>query len=672
MGQYLSKFKGAIGQRQSSQILNLLNKRRNTGQIRSFSDFTKQLEGLMRELTSTTLQPTLKLFPPKANELISSEQYNFMIDRVYDDLEAAFEESNNIEAVQQAHEALIKDILLKSLRAGVAELESKISLYESLNRDTHGFDQAVFSTFRESKENRTHNVSLSVRNLFIDPRVPDTNTSLNDAAIDIVGERLTLGHDSISYHNISSVKQLFDSTTPQSELLVNPPGVSLQNIIDNTVGTYWIQALLFSSKKSSVKVKLELDFGTVREFNFIEIEPALVQDIILESIHYIDGNNITQQLTENEVTLTGPTSVHLVKTSAQKIILTFRDEHYSSIQFSYNDNDTLLNQAIQEPVTGTDGNVNLVNKELRDIVTSTEVRDIIGIGSVTEDSIFNGYEFVFGIDNIRLGLTQHASSSIYVSKPLSVSSVGEIGLRTVESRSYKDTNNITHFTSDTYADNNVFLNSIEYWIVKQDFNTGGTLTRTTKFPLLPLGVSRVYNERLLLTEKTDVSIADPDIGSPVFFTNTDTSEGNIIVYRNGVAIVENTDWENITTVANRTPNNGDPMKFRIKILDQLPGDVFTVSYNPLISSTRNIPTNVQAFSSIGGLQIVDLVGDMSAYADNNQLITINDSSALTSSESKLYLTIVLRQNTADISTTPTVEEYTLLVGTTDIERFKEV
>ena len=129
MSQYLEKFKGTIGTKQSNQILKLLNKKREEGRIRTMEEFSTQLNDLIAELQSTKLQPSLTLYQGDENAPIDSQQFNFMLDRVEDDLTAAFEEANNIDTVQQSHEALIRDMQLKNLRAGIAELESKITRF---------------------------------------------------------------------------------------------------------------------------------------------------------------------------------------------------------------------------------------------------------------------------------------------------------------------------------------------------------------------------------------------------------------------------------------------------------------------------------------------------------------------------------------------------------------
>ena len=81
--------------------------------------------------------------------------------------------------------------LLKNLRAGIAELESKITTYEIINGDNRGFDRAKFSTFRESKEGRLQRAEAQPV-LFTDPRTGTAISSTYDANIDLVGERLTL------------------------------------------------------------------------------------------------------------------------------------------------------------------------------------------------------------------------------------------------------------------------------------------------------------------------------------------------------------------------------------------------------------------------------------------------------------------------------------------------
>ena len=699
MGRYLDKFSNVIGKRQTEQILKLLNKKRNTGQIRSVQEFTQQLETLMRDLTSTNLIPSLSLFMAEEDEKTDSETFNNMIDRVQDDLEAAFEESINIDEVQKSHEGLVRDVILKNLRAGVAELESQITLFEFINQDVRGFDAAIFSTFRESREGRTQRGGDQTQVLFADPRRNNILfPATQDATVELVGERLTLAESNKVFHNIVRARQIFDSESPQSELVVEPAGSKLSNIIDNTKGTYWIQAILFAKSKPYIKIKLEFDLGGSKEVNVIEIEPASRQGLVLEAVHYLDGNNIITNLNLPERIIEGPASVRFKKVATSKIILTFRNENAVSTQFEYGNVDPVYSQALEEPPEGFEAQRSAVNEELKELLGSSKVKALLGIKDITKN-VFSGYEFLTGLDNIRVGITNYQSRSIYVSSPLNLCGAGQLGLKTLESRPYIDNNDgSVKYTNTTYdiaedsslidddslavgeISNTFFQSSIEYWAVKQDLNAAGALIKTTIFPILPLGVERVEHERLVLTDKSDSSLTEPDLGKLQFFTTR--ADGNIKVYRNGELLndetgnaLANTGWQldpNPNT-SGSTPNNGIRMTTRIKLLDLLPGDIVTVSYNPLLSTTTSIPRTLSTFTTIGGLQVVDRSGDLSVRAAPGQIVIldkIGEDSTL--QESNIYLVIIIRQNTAEPTLSAAVEEYTLLSGCKDPSKFEEV
>lgn len=678
MGQYLNKFKNIIGSKQTEQVIKLLNKKKADGQIRNIAEFSEQLQSLLRDLTSTELSPSLKLWAASAHAETSSEQYNFMLDRVEDDLEAAFLEANNIDEVQQAHTAIVRDVLLKNLRAGIAELESKVNLYKLLNESNNNFDNAIFSTFRESKSARLRRTNAATKSLFIDPRKKESIPVTEDTSVDIIGERLILGSKNTSYHTIKTVTQIFDTESSQSELIVDPPNVSVNNIIDDQTGTYWVQSLLFKEKPDTVKFKFEFDLGQVQEVNFIEIEPAVFKDLILESVDYIDGNNILTNLNVNEITFDGPTAVRIRKAALKKIILTFRNEHFTPIEFEYNDIDNLTNQTFQQPAEGFNPNINNVTNDLLDIISSIEIQNIIGLSSTT-NSQFNGYQFVNGLDNIRIGLADFNVRGIYVSDELNTNDIGQIALKASESRPYLDDNVVT-YTDATYSDNGHYLSSIEYWVIKQDFSDAGTLLNTAWLPILPADTSEIFHERLVLNEKSDTDLADPDIGSTMFFTNATASEGNIRVYRNGILMENRTgttlsngwQWYNQTNTEDRTPGSGTPMSFKIQVGNIFAGDIFTASYQPLNSSVQNIPSTLNEFTSVGGAQIVDLIGNLTAYRLDTQSIIINkEDSFNTLKTNKLYLAIIIRQNTADTSISSAVEDFTLLASNKNILKFED-
>ena len=692
MGQYLNQFRNKIGSRQTQQVLKLLNKQRNAGQIRSIEDFSKRLESLMREITSTTLKPTLSLFPAQSNDKIDSETMNFMLDRIKDDLEASFEESNNIAEIQSAHTAIIKDLLFKNLKAGLAELETKVSLYEFLNRSKKGFDQAISSTFRETQLNRINKQEATSSNtLFLDPRRGISFSDNQHAEIDLIGEKLTLALNEKKFYQIHSAKQLFDADTQQSELIIEPPNSKIENILDGQKGTYWIQTLLFENLQPFVDLKLELNLGITKSINTLEIEPIAKKPFILTGISYLTNHNSIETLSIQEIELTGPVSLNFSTISTSKLFLTFRTINPLPTEFEYSAKDTLLNQAIKEPIEGLSPSMDQIGEDLSRLLASGSIKNNIGLSS-QETKTFHGYEYIIGFDNIRIGFANYVDKAVYTSIPLTVTNKGILGLKVDEKRPYSSLSGEVSYTNLTYNNEDVneaggnnsrnFLGSIEYWIVKQDLDTQQNIIRTNVFPILPIGTTRIHHERLLLTEKSDPTFVYNDIGSLVFFTNP--TDGDLKVYRNFQLLSNETGniyategWkiepEPTADLPLKTPNNGSRMKFKLKIVSPRPTDIYTVSYTPLTSSTFNIPQTLSAFSSVGGLQVVDLVGDLSARSTPEQIIVFErpgeNNAAL---ESKVHLMIILRQNTANVYLTPIIEEYTLFAGSEDSLKFTEV
>jgi len=684
MGKYIDKFRSLMGKRQTDQILKLLTKKKNTGQIKSIDEFSRELDSLVRELTGTVLTPSLKLFLGEQSSVIDSERFNFMLDRVEDDLGAGFEEANNIASVQSSHVAIVRDVVLKNLKAGVDELESKVNLYEFLNGDSRGFDSAIFSTFRESKEGRTGR-QVDTQGLFVDPRNKKAISATFDAHVDLSGERLTLPYERNIFHPVRSIRQIFDSESPQGEISVDRPGTSLDKMIDNTAGTYWVTSTLFSSQPESMKVKLELDLGTRKEVNYIEIEPVHHRDIYVESISFEDDTGTTVSLGQIDVSLSGVTSIQFRKISARRLILTLRNENALPLQFEYRTSlSTFLDIAL-DPIASLRGGSQILSVE---VAATTQLSDLISSKAMNTVGIplfngegpitFKGVEFLTGIDNIRIGIAKYLSQGIFVSSPLTSKIVGQAGIRAKERRSYTDGSGgivyaETPFTSpELYP----FWGSIEYWVAKRDFSSEDILIRSSVFPLFPLGWTRAYHERLVLSEKSAANLSFNDIGSTIFFTTK--TDGDIVVYRNGQEVPNIDDvpgssegWSTDEQVAvDKTPDTGDPMVFKIRVAGAGEGDIFTVSYNPITSSTFAKPTAPYAeFDIVGGIQAVDLLGDLSARIGPENVVVIDEDSNQVA-ETKLYLMVILRQNTSDPTLTPALEEYTLVSAKKDQTKFE--
>jgi hypothetical protein len=670
---YLDRFRSALPAIQGRQLLKILTAKRDSGEIRTLDEFKQKLQDLTSELLSDRLKPTLKLFEAVGGEDISSEQYNFMLERIEDDLEAIFTEADNLDEIIAAHHNLISRVALKSLRLGVNQLESRISLYEFIQRNQRGIDDALNSTFRESES-----ISLSRKDqvaslLYVDPRTLESIST--DSSIDPVGERLVLGADNIDYASIREARWSSGSNSIKSELDVSFPNSDINNIIDGQDNTYWLVPILLSSpKRGGVPLELYLDLGMSRDVNFLEIEPASPYPMRLVSVEYLDNNGVRQSTQIEEAQISGPGRINFSRVSTQHIILRFSQEHYKEIQFRKKRGESNFHKAVLgESSQSID--IESISDDLQDVLSSDFViNDVLAVPSDTQQQK-KFFEYILGFDNVRTGLSNYSSLSSFVSKPKTVSDLGLVALRTVESRPVQPLG-VSSLAVESYSyparsgteDAKFYHASTEHWAGIQSFDTRGALVSTDIVPILPLGASRVYHERLVLTHKTDTGFTSNNAGKLIFFTEADSED--VKVYKDSVELIFSTDWDFVssgdsTALTNTVPGGGTRMSRGIKIISEPSSlDIFTVSYTPKTSSTRILPSNTEV------LDVVDMTGDQSIRMLNeNELAIDGVRKSFELSSAKVYLVTIMRRNSAHLYSTPALEEFMLMTGSRGAGKF---
>lgn len=653
---YLDKFATKIDSRQVDQVLQKLNEKRQAGEIRTVDDFLSRLQDLVRDLTSVELSPTLDIFPAVEDEVIDSETYNDMLDRIRDDFRSSFEEANNIDEVRQSHQAIMKDVVFKNIRRAIDELESKVDLYENKWNKYGSVSQSLESTFKEVNENRTKRNIPQPGTIFSDLR--NGRLIENDAIIEEAGDRLTLSSTTSEEYTVKKIRQIFDPSFPQSSLVVQLPSTSIDNIIDQEQYTYWVQSLLFENIQSYAKIKLELTLPVEKDINYIEIEPITDKGIILELIEYEDTSFNCQSIHNTDILFISPIRINFSRISTKKLFITFRNENGVPVDFRYNEETPLFDQAISQP----DSSSSRGYSDLNNIISSATVKNIIGIVPFT-DKEFSGYSYTFGVDNIRAGLNLYDSESIYVSKPVRIDErVGQIFLETNETRpKATDPSSVPSNTSTTYDgnDSDFYFSSIEYLAIKRDFDAFDNIIQTSRYPVIPNKSNRIHHERLLLTEKSVLTSLINDVGGTLLFT--DKAAGDVKVYRNGYLLTYGIDWIDVTTIENKTPNSGNPMCFKIKIENPLSGDIYTATYTPMRSNTRGVPKVLSPFTG-AGVDIVDLSGDLSVcYVSNNDILFKNTNPKVAYSE--VFLGVIIRNNSSREALSSAVEDYKLFIGT---------
>jgi hypothetical protein len=674
----LDKFRSALPTTQGNQILRLLISKRDSGEIKTVDEFKTKLKELTLKILQDRITPTFKLLDAIPGTDISSERYNEVLDRIHDDLEAAFDEADNIDDIIEAHHNLINNVALKALRYGVNELEAKITLYEFLNKSGKGFDDALFNTFRESQNSSTSRIDEAASIVFVDPRLNQVIVNDEDCMVDQIGERLILGAQSDTIVPITEAVWLSNPTSIRSELSVEFQSSRLSNIIDGRKNTFWLMPILCSKiRAGGVPMEIALHLSAAQDVNYIEIEPASNFPMLLVGIDYFDANNTRLSVGTSSVTLYGPVRINFERITTRTLILRFRQDNYQEIQFNQRPGETNFQRAVVgQSMDSID--MDAISDDLRQVLTSDFIlTDLMGVQAVAVEQA-KYYEYLLGFDNIRAGFSTYNERGIFVSSKKVVTKPGQIGLRVNEVRSTQ-TAGYSGITLESFKypersdeeDSKFYHGVNEYFIAMQFFSEDNYLIATDIVPVLPLGAKRIYHERVLFTY-TQTGSQNPDTAKLMFYTEEDYDD--VVVYRNGTELVsgEDNDWifvpiDDNSEYTQRVPDSGRPMSCGIKIINQTvqPLDIYTISYTPTMSNTWVLPLSLD-----GNMKIVDLVGDNSIRSILDNVIVFESlRGSHPVARAEFYLIVIMRRNSAEQNFSPALEDYMLITGSRDTEKF---
>lgn len=675
MGTYLTKLKNTITDTQARQITNLLIKQKQSGDIKNLEEFKQRLTDLTNKLLADHITPSLELFLAAENSVITSETFDFMIERIKDDLETSFTESNTLSEVLDAHKNIINNVLLNAIKLGIAELESKISTYEFLASDSNGFDNGQFNTFKSSQNGRTSRSNKDTNVLFIDPRTKGLLE--DDVTLDLIAEDILLPLNITNDIIPKSVRQIFDTNNTQSSDNVAFETSDINNIIDGSDGTFWVYSILQKTPSPSISSKLEFNLGNYFDVNFINIEAATIFPMTLNSIQYNDSNNQIQTLTINDIVFNTPKNFYFNKITTNKIFLNFLQSNALEIQY--------VNKAVVDNYDNAVANIDTtidadsISAQVRSLISSSKiVQSALLIPNIQDDSTpVRFYDYSIGFDNVKIGYSTFTQNGIFVSNPTIINSLGQLAIKAKEKRPV-EISGIVSITTDTYPQTDTgqyFHGSIEYWAIIYNFESNDQLIDINYVPLLPIGVNKIYHEGLVLSNTINSNI--PNVGILMFYTkhfdNTDIS--NIKVYRNGTLLINNIDWLIEDSLTNDIISpSGKPNTVAIRILHPTLTDFYTVTYSPLLSNTRSHPvdtTNISLSDSNSLIKIIDLVGDGSIRngLDNILYISSQKNSGKITAYSNVYLSIVIRRNSINENLSASVEEYLLLSSSNDMDKF---
>ncbi len=628
---------------QGSQVTKILGQMRDQGIIRTEEEYRVALNNLTAMIQGSDPIPMVKFFAAVLNNYADSESFNWMIDRLTDDLTTAFNEADTIESLIEAHQKVYEEFTIAKLKQLIEQIREEIALHTLLRRSQEGFSNIQFNTFTQNSRS-TPPTDIVAGQLYFDY---SANESVDDLAIiDVVNEALEL-EASPATLLFTGVEEVGVDTTG-TDVVYDTTANLITNMIDGRQNTFFVRPWFIlpeNKPDAGVQIKIELDCGALRPLNYLEIQPVADYPFQVTAIQYLDkqGNTFSVELQEAGLLsqdIFRPVRYHFKEIDARRIWITCLQEHYTYMNF----HDSSVIEDPEEDFEGTYLQSQMVNDAVGTLVESNPF--LVGLQNLfaptdTEQLL---YQYIIGFDNVTTGKLIHNDIGIFVGERFEVARCRKIGLETNEVATIEDLDDRR--------------SSFEYWIYKQDYNAGGSPIGTTVLPIMPLNTVRAY-ERLEFTERGSGSTVD-NIGSTRFQAHyggtVPSGTEEIKVFLNGVELTYGAaeDWvledEALLGVVNKT---------RINVNSALDGEIYTVEYTP-----------AQYFTAAAGEQIFR-IGQPNAYYKNANNI-INTNGEISSEEvesSDVYLIVLMKNNNnEDKAKSPRLNEYSLLVASQDPSR----
>ena len=650
MYKYLQAWESAIPTVQGSQVVQLLTDMRDQGIIKTEQDYRTALNRLTGAINATDPVPLSKLFPALLDTIIDSESFNWMVDKITSDLVSGFQESQNIEDLLEAHKKVYEEFTISKLKQIIGIVEQQVVFYELLRQNEEGFSNMQYNTFTQNAKSTSRSSVLATQ-LFYDRSSRQAIESRYDAIVDAVNEALELAGTANTRTFVDAevdLENTTDDTAASAEamqaFLVDTGLNLIRNAIDGIENTFYIKPFFMDDTVASgAQVRLTLKCGGLRPINYIEIYPVADYPFQITDIEYKHKDGVVYSVEMQESNLLGvdihrPTRFHFKEVEAREVYVTATQFHYTLINFQ----DSSIKEVPSENFEGTYLETQVVQDIVSDAVDNDAFLDFLRQQFNEKDLPYRMYQYVIGFDNIWTGLVSYEDTGIFVGEAFTMSRCRRVGLVTDEAT--------TTYTLENQRD------SIEYWVYKQDYNDVGGLIGISSAPILPEGVSEVY-ERLHLTEITAGSLK-ANTGTLRFQGHWGAPDPTTVsVYQNGLPLEKDVDWS-FTDSGNLSLLNYT----RVTITTPVGGEIYTVRYTPVqylsgAETTKHYREN-QPY--------------MYYFGESNVIRTAGQIGSEDVAESDVYLIIVIRHNhNIDFTQSPRINEYSLMVASEDPNRLYE-
>jgi len=648
---------------QVRNITDLLSDFQVKGEIRNADEYRAKLQELSTIVNDREPKPSFKQIRALVWYLISSDGHNLMMRSIQNDLDAIFQQINQVGEKVNDHHFLIMKNLSADMERGLADQENTIRRLEWLANQANEFSLALVNAFVSSSLYKVPRSQLGSKNLYFDNRTYKSRTEaeLPSAVISEHGQKLLLDVTNEPKVLPISVTMHTDSDSYGTQIQTSVDN-DILNLTDGTRGTFWTRDVYLAEPVDKVTTVLEFKLGVAKDINYMIIEGATELVFKIDSVYGIapDGHRTTLLSTATEIN--GRERIDFERTLLKSVYVTFSTNSYIKTDYKTNPQSSVFDYFNSDLQFDEVALVQALSPLTAEVLTSDSLTDLLNVSTGDKESI-NSYVYPFALDNIWFGNSLYEDSGIFVSKPLKGNNFGVCAIQTQE----------TTTTVESIS------NSIEYEIIKKDLTPQ---YREKKFPIPYLGQTTVTSERLILTRRelnpsTLALSTIANAGSLRFcpyvsstYDPTTASTHPVNIYKNGELLVVNTDYQIAiqldatstelqwvssfnSAVSDATDFENyllNPAKMWIKIINPDSAAVYTVDYTLRTSDTY--------------------VDDSTIWLDIDKTIFLSDEGKVYFRqedpdiivESELYLQITLRRNTASQSSTPELNEYALLAA----------
>jgi hypothetical protein len=543
------------------------------------------------------------------------------------------------------------------------------------------YDYIQYNEFKSPGDRRLRDEE-DVDNLFLDRKTNTFLNSENDCQILVDTGVLTLPpNPSESYvakildlglnEEMSTSGSFVDSRSSPAQLLTGKPWLT-------NIGFYFLPS-------SEVVYALEVVLGGMPKLNYLRLFPAILDTPIkISSIYYGDlaGNLALWTPVDSsmlDTPLYGPVDIGMPDAHAAKLIIVFSQTTYQiqsthvNAQYAFPSggaghvlagNNVLATEGILTGQTGYSkpggtgtasfrvaelpGDIMHVFPVMPQEETRVNIYQPTSVLPTMPDQPVDLFIYPFGLKSLEVGFRNYQETGIYVSKPLEVARPGRVAL------------SISQMLPPALVGGLDRASNVETYIFKKDYNEAGETINRWSIPILPINTTSVVHERILPDQYGLAKLQLPAL----LFSDPETYNNDITIYCNGVAL-EAGEWSvfSYETTGHTTLRiNGAVLAGRIVGL----ADIYTASYTPAFYFDR--------YSTLGsGTYTYDTItGDRKKFfLDAAQTIWFTqegtvefdpDGIDLQVATSDIYLILIIRQTTPNLSQTALIESYKLMAG----------